>query len=54
MLQRDELKKSFDLKIDEIINLVDGHIRRMHVKHPDVNIVCQISHLRTSHSGLSV
>jgi hypothetical protein len=38
-LQRDNLKKSFDLKVDEIINLVDGHIRQMHAKYPNDNIV---------------
>ncbi|KAJ5930551.1 hypothetical protein N7466_006044 [Penicillium verhagenii] len=34
----DDLKKAFDLKIDEMITLMDGHIRQMHSKYPEDSI----------------
>jgi len=33
------------MKIDEMIKLMDGHIRQMHLKYPGDNIVGSISRL---------
>ncbi|KAJ5655126.1 hypothetical protein N7490_002129 [Penicillium lividum] len=35
----EDLKLAFDIKIDEMIELIDGHIRQMHSKYPGDNIV---------------
>jgi hypothetical protein len=40
---REDLKLAFDTKIDEMIKLMDGHIRQMHSKYPGDNIVGFIS-----------
>lgn len=42
---RDDLKLAFDVKIDEMIKLMDGHIRQMHAKYPGDNIVGSLSSL---------
>ncbi|KAJ5769200.1 hypothetical protein N7520_003759 [Penicillium odoratum] len=34
----EDLKIAFDIKIDEMIKLMDGHIRQMHSKYPGDNI----------------
>lgn len=44
-LFREELKLAFDMKIDEMIKLMDGHIRQMHSKYPGDNIVGSITRL---------
>jgi hypothetical protein len=35
------LKECFDVKTEEICNLLDGHIRQMHNKYPGDQIVCE-------------
>ncbi|KAJ5623175.1 hypothetical protein N7490_011780 [Penicillium lividum] len=34
----EDLKLAFDIKVDEMIKLMDGHIRQMHSKYPGDNI----------------